>query len=153
MNRICLVTNVPNKQMVFLLTLQEEVSDPQHQPQRKSTKNKQGKTSSKPSRILFEESTSSTIAPQSTTELLPSPSQIDPEFLAALPDDVRQEIEQAYKRKDSRVQVPPPGPSHVTVLLPEKRSAVLERRAVVVQSTAVQKSDDAVLKARPKQVN
>ena len=81
---------------------QEEAFEPQQPPQQKTTKNKQSKTASRPTRTLFQASTSSEAAP-STSDLLPSPSQIDPEFLAALPDDVREELEQAYKLKDSNM--------------------------------------------------
>ena len=44
----------------------------------------------------------------------PSPSQIDPESLEALPDDIRHEIEQYYKRKDSHVTRGERINSHVT---------------------------------------
>lgn len=53
--------------------------------------------------MLFAENSLPETAPPRTSDLLPSPSQIDPEFLAALPDDVRHEIEQHYKRRDSHV--------------------------------------------------
>jgi len=90
---------------------EEEENEPQRLPQRKNTRSKQWKTASKPARILFEENALPETAPQTASDLLPSPSQIDPEFLAALPDDVRQEIEQHYKRKDSHATR---GGSHVT---------------------------------------
>lgn len=75
---------------------QEEAFEPQQPPQQKTTKSKQSKAASRPTRTLFQASTS-------TSDLLPSPSQIDPDFLAALPDDVREELEQAYKLKDSNI--------------------------------------------------
>ena len=137
----------------FGLTLQEEEFEPRRLPQRKSTKNKQGSTASKPSRTLFEESTSSEAAPQGTSDLPPSPSQIDPEFLAALPDDVRQEIEQAYKRKDPhvarvRVQAPTTGASNIPVFPPERSVEA----SITVQSSDVTRREATKVLAPPKQV-
>ena len=134
---------------------QEEFEHPQ-QPQKKTTKTKQGKIASRPSRVLFEENTSTEEADQRTgSELLPSPSQIDPEFLAALPDDVRQEIEQAYKRKDSCVgrahsQAPLSAASDVVGFPPEKS---IGRSAVAGHSDDVQKKEVIAVNTAPKQVN
>lgn len=105
--------------------------------------------------MLFEENTSTEGAAQRASELLPSPSQIDPEFLAALPDDVRQEIEQAYKRKDAcgtraRVQAPPSGAPHVPVFPPERST---EKSTGAVQSDEVQRKECPEVTTPPKQVN
>lgn len=108
-----------------IFAFQEEAETPRP-PQRKHTKYKQGKTASKSSRTLFEENSLPEAAPSRTSGLLPSPSQIDPEFLAALPDDVRQEIEQAYKQKDphvTRAQVQPlPHVDRVSINVAAERS-------------------------------
>ena len=106
----------------------------------------------KPSRTLFDKNTSSEAAHPSTSELLPSPSQIDPEFLAALPDDVREELEQAYKRKDShvthvRIQAPV---SDASVFPPERST---EESALVVESDDVHKKEAKKVNAPRKQVN
>ena len=86
--------------------------------------------------------------PQRASELLPSPSQIDPEFLAALPEDVRQEIEQAYKQKDSLV-----GRSHIQAgrfgPAPENNT---ERTAITFQAEDVCKKETSQVIAPPKQV-
>lgn len=133
---------------------QEEFEHPQ-QPQKKTTKTKQGKIPSKPSRVLFEENTSTELADQRTSELLPSPSQIDPEFLAALPDDVRQEIEQAYKRKDccvgrARSQAPLSVASDVVGFPPEKSTG---RSAEAGHSDDVQKKEVIDVNTAPKRVS
>lgn len=87
--------------------------------------------------------------PQRASELLPSPSQIDPEFLAALPEDVRQEIEQAYKQKDSlvarsHIQAGRLGPA------PENNT---ERTMITIQAEDVyRKKETSQVIAPPKQV-
>ena len=152
----------------FLLAFQdEEENEPQRLPQRKNTRSKQWKTASKPARILFEENALPETAPQTASDLLPSPSEIDPDFLAALPDDVRQEIEQHYKRKDSHATR---GGSHVTrgdshVLLEDSHVArvhiqtrlpgdrVSERNAVTFKSDDVQKKGKTEVAAPRKQVH
>ena len=63
--------------------------------------------------MLFVENSLPEAAAPRPSDLLPSLSQIDPEFLAALPDDVRHEIEQHYKRKDSHVTRGEHNASHV----------------------------------------
>lgn len=146
----------------FLLAFQEEEVEPQRLPQRKNTKSKHGKTASKPSRILFAENSLPEAAPQRDSERLPSPSQIDPEFLAALPDDVRQEIEQHYKRKDSQVtreedshvtrvhiQTQPPG-DRVSDIPPER---IAERNTITFQGGDVQKKGNTQVVDLPKQVH
>lgn len=138
-----------------MCTSQQQEFEHQQQPQRKTIKTKPGKIASKPSRLLFEENTSTEGAAQRASELLPSPSQIDPEFLAALPDDVRQEIEQAYKRKDAcgtraRVQAPPSGAPHVPVFPPERST---EKSTGAVQSDEVQRKACPEVTTPPKQVN
>lgn len=79
---------------------EEDETSPKQIPQKKGIKNKKGKAASKSSRLLFEDNNLSEGVVLRASDLLPSPSQIDPEFLAALPEDVRQEIEQACKRKN-----------------------------------------------------
>ena len=138
-----------------MCTSQQRESQHQQQPQRKTTKTKTGKIASKPSRLLFDENTSTKQAALGASELLPSPSEIDPEFLAALPDDVRQEIEQAYKRNDTcvtraRVQADPSGAPHIPVFPPERS---MERSAVTVQSDDVQRKECPEVPTPPKQVN
>ena len=137
-----------------MLTFQEENVEPQRLPQRKTAKSKHGKTASKPSRILFEEnSLPEAAACHRTSELLPSPSQIDPEFLAALPDDVRQEIEQAYKQKESLVtrahaQARPPA-DRVLEAPSERR----ERNTMNLQAGDIQRKEGIQVIAPPKQVH
>ena len=87
-------------QIKCLLHFQEDETSPKQIPQKKGIKNKKGKAASKSSRLLFEDNNLSEGVVLRASDLLPSPSQIDPEFLAALPEDVRQEIEQACKRKN-----------------------------------------------------
>lgn len=132
----------------------QEEAEPPRPPQRKHTKNKQGKTASKPSRTLFEENSLPEAVPPRTSELLPSPSQIDPEFLAALPDDVRQEIEQAYKQKDphvTRAQAQPlPPVDRVSNVATEKRT---ERNTTTFQVAYDQKKESFQAIAPPKQVH
>ncbi|XP_078373550.1 DNA repair protein REV1-like isoform X2 [Oculina patagonica] len=132
---------------------QEEEAETPRPPQRKHTKYKQGKTASKSgSRTLFEENSLPEAAPSRTSELLPSPSQIDPEFLAALPDDVRQEIEQAYKQKDphvTRAQVQPlPPVDSVSNAAAERRT---ERNTTTFQVADDQKKKSPQVIAPPKQ--
>lgn len=81
-----------------------EQVEPECQPQtqQKATKPRQCKVALKAARSLFEENSSLESA-QQMSDLLPSPSQIDPEFLLALPDHVRQEIEQAYRVKNLKL--------------------------------------------------
>ena len=86
--------------MNYLPHIQEDETTPKQIPQKNSIKNKKGKAASKLSRILFEDNHLPEEGAQRASDLLPSPSQIDPEFLAALPEDVRQEIEQACKQKN-----------------------------------------------------
>lgn len=111
-----------NQKMLRIHDGKEEQGEPgsRPQPQQKATTNRQSKTLPKPSRLQFEENPSNGTA-QWISDLLPSPSQIDPEFLVALPDHVRQEIEQAYKGRDleitrARIHVNAPANSHIGVL-------------------------------------
>lgn len=81
-----------------------QLVEPECQPrtQQKATKPWQGKTALRAARSQFEENFSLESA-QQMSDLLPSPSQIDPEFLMALPDHVRQEIKQAYRGKKLQI--------------------------------------------------
>jgi len=132
--------------------------EPQRLPERKNTRSKHGKTASKPSRILFAENSLPETAPQRTSELLPSPSQIDPEFLAALPDDVRHEIEQHYKQKDLHVtrgdSHATRGGSHVTrvhIQTQPPGDRVSERNTITFEAGDVQKKGKTKVVAAPKQ--
>ena len=147
-----------NKEQFLVAFQEEEEVEPQRLPERKNTRSKRGKTASKPSRILFAENSVSETAPQRPSELLPSPSQIDPEFLAALPDDVRHEIEQHYKRKDSHVTRGDAhvtrGDSHVTrvhIQTQPPGDRVSERNTITFEAGDVQKKEKVI--AAPKQVH
>ena len=149
------IATLKNKDQ-FLLAFQEEEeeeAEPQRPPQRKNTRSKHWKTASKPSRILFAENSLPETAPQTASELLPSPSQIDPEFLAALPDDVRQEIEQHYKRKDSHVTREDSRVTRVHIQTQPPGERVSERNTITFEAGDVQKKGKTQVVTAPKQVN
>ena len=140
----------------FLLAFQEEEEEVEAQrlPERKNSRNKYCKTASKPSRILFAEN--SETAPKRPSDLLPSPSQIDPECLAALPDDVRHEIEQHYKRKESHVTRGERVDSHVTrvhIQTQPPGDRVSERNTTTFEAGDVQEKGKTQVVAAPKQVH
>ena len=156
----------------LLLAFQEEEEEEEEEverkrlPERKNSRSKHWKTASKPSRMLFAENSVPETAPPRPSDLLPSPSQIDPEFLAALPDDVRHEIEQHYKRKDLHVTRGERSDSHVTrgergdthvthvhIQTQPPGDRVSERKTKTLEAGDIQKKGKTQVVAAPKQVH
>ena len=104
--------------------------------------------------MLFVENSLPEAAAPRPSDLLPSPSQIDPEFLAALPDDVRHEIEQHYERKDSHVTRGERSASHVTHVHQTQPPGdrVSERKTKTFEAGDIQKKGKIQVVATPKQV-
>ena len=171
MQVIVIIKNSNKNKEQLLLAFQEEEEEEEEAeckrlPERKNKRSKHWKTASKPSRILFAENSVPETGPPRASDLLPSPSQIDPESLEALPDDVRHEIEQYYKRKYSHLTREERSDSHVTrgecsdthvthvhFQTQQPGDPVSERKMKTLEAGDIQKKGKTQVVAAPKQVH